>query len=104
MTQEVTGILNQFVEALRREKIPLQRLFLFGSVARGEQHEWSDIDVAVIGPAFDKDRIEEMARLHFIAQRIHPAINPVPLRPEDLHDRFSIIAEAIRRDGQEVSF
>lgn len=103
MTKDTERILRQFAEALRRENIPLHQMFLFGSVARGKQHEWSDIDVAVVGPAFDKDRIEEMIHLQFIARRIHPALSPVPLRPDELQDRFSTIADAIRKEGQEVS-
>ncbi len=37
---------------MRRLGVPVQRAYLFGSYARGEQHEWSDIDVALIADAF----------------------------------------------------
>ncbi len=31
---------------------PLRQAILFGSFVRGEQHEWSDIDVALIADTF----------------------------------------------------
>ncbi|MDR2448752.1 MAG: nucleotidyltransferase domain-containing protein [Prevotellaceae bacterium] len=33
--------------------IRLQKVFLFGSFAKGTQHEWSDIDVALVADEFD---------------------------------------------------
>jgi predicted nucleotidyltransferase len=33
--------------------IPLRKVFLFGSFAKGTQHEWSDIDVALVADEFE---------------------------------------------------
>ena len=103
MTQDTEATMILYMEALEREHIPCQDLFIFGSVARGEEHEWSDIDVAVVGPAFGADRIEEMVQLRVVAQKIDPAISPVPLRPEDLEDRFSTIGQVVQREGKRIN-
>ena len=42
-----------FVTAAEELGIPVSRVILFGSVARGEADEWSDIDVVVVSPLFD---------------------------------------------------
>lgn len=102
MTKQLHQTLTPFIHALRAHHIPVSRLFVFGSAARGTQHAWSDIDVGVVGQAFGPDRFDELVTLYRIAQDVNPAISPVPLRPEDLNDHFSTIAEAIRREGQEV--
>lgn len=102
MTTTARQSVTKFIAELHHQHIPVEQTYLFGSAARNEQHEWSDIDLAIIGPSFAKDYFEELLQLHRIAQTIDPALSPVPLRPADLLDRFSPIADAIRRDGQEV--
>lgn len=78
-------------------------MFLYGSWAKGKQNQWSDIDVAVVSKQFGKDRIDEMVTLRMAALPINPAISPFPMREEDLNDRFGVVADAVRKDGQELS-
>ncbi len=47
-----TNKVRQFAEELRQLHIPLRQVILFGSFARNEQHEWSDIDVAIVADGF----------------------------------------------------
>ena len=102
MTQGIQQKIKQFGKALEDLGVPFSSLYLFGSNARGTAHEWSDIDVAVVGPAFAKDRIDETVRLSVIASKIDPAFSPVAMRPEDVQDRFSMIGTAIRKEGIEI--
>jgi len=102
MTYDIQQKLKKLEQKLRDNQIPFQSLFLFGSSARGTAHEWSDIDVAVVGPAFGKDPIDETVRLSLIASPIDPAFSPVAMRPEDLEDRYSSIGTAIRKEGIEI--
>ena len=41
-----------FVAEIRRIGVPVKQAILFGSYARNEQREWSDIDVALVSDAF----------------------------------------------------
>lgn len=56
--------LNRMTEILIREYAP-EKLVLFGSVAQGEIHEWSDLDLVVIKRTEKPllERIEEVLRL-----------------------------------------
>jgi len=38
-------LLNRFYKALLGEKIPVEKLILFGSYAKGNPKPWSDLDV-----------------------------------------------------------
>lgn len=102
MTEKIKKSLNVFHSVLRKEGIPVDTLYVFGSAARGTMHQWSDIDVGVIGPAFGTDRIAETVTLRGLSYDVNPAISPIPLRPEDLQDRYSPIGQAIRREGIEI--
>ena len=94
--------LEQYARVLRERNIPVQKMFLYGSWAKGKQNQWSDIDVAVVSKQFGKDRIDEMVTLRMAAMSINPAISPFPMRLEDMDDRFGIVANAVRKDGKEL--
>ena len=46
---ELRAALNEWLERARSE-FRLERAYLFGSFARGDLHEGSDIDLVLIGP------------------------------------------------------
>jgi len=48
---EVADIIRSVVGELE-PRIPVTKLILFGSYAGGSPKRWSDIDIAVISPAF----------------------------------------------------
>jgi predicted nucleotidyltransferase len=54
MVDQHTAIdtVKKFADALKGQGIKLREVILFGSYARGEQHEWSDIDVALFADEF----------------------------------------------------
>ena len=51
-----TGIREQVIEEIRilAEKYQIEKIYLFGSRARGDYHRTSDIDLAVSGGEFDR--------------------------------------------------
>ena len=51
-----TGIRDQVIEEIRilAEKYQIEKIYLFGSRARGDYHRTSDIDLAVSGGDFDR--------------------------------------------------
>lgn len=77
--KEIIEKINKFVRELRRRKIRVAKVILYGSRVSGKAHEYSDIDVAIVSPDFGKDRYNEGARLFEIASEIDTRIEPVPL-------------------------
>jgi predicted nucleotidyltransferase len=59
---ELDQLIGEFAGALRR-RIRLDRIVLFGSRARGEATEDSDIDLLVISPDFGRDPLADMVLL-----------------------------------------
>ncbi|KJU82209.1 DNA polymerase beta domain-containing protein, partial [Candidatus Magnetobacterium bavaricum] len=58
--------------------INIDSAYLFGSFAKGNEGQWSDIDIAVISSGISEDRLEERVRLMLIASDIDNRIEPVP--------------------------
>lgn len=50
--QSALKIAKQFVDEVVAQGLPLHRALLFGSYTRDQQHELSDIDIALVSDAF----------------------------------------------------
>ena len=46
------NIAKEFVEAVNKSGVPIYAAYLFGSHAKGLQHEYSDIDLALVSDVF----------------------------------------------------
>ncbi len=73
--------LKRATEVLVREYQP-QRMILFGSLAHGAVHEWSDIDLAIVKetPSRFIDRIGDV--LHLVHPRV--AFNVIVYTPKEV--------------------
>lgn len=86
-----------FIRRVKKE-LPVEKVILFGSYARAEATEYSDIDIVVISNAFSKMR--EKARfdvLYKLSKNIYPDINAFGYTPEEMKNvnRYTSLYEAI---------
>lgn len=74
--------LTRLAETLRRD-LPVEAVYVFGSFARGEEHEGSDIDLLVVGdlPGRAPDRVGEVLR------RTDLPVEPIIVRRSTLERR-----------------
>ncbi|MBI5603785.1 MAG: nucleotidyltransferase domain-containing protein [Deltaproteobacteria bacterium] len=99
----IRQIINSYIKELKKKKIKVAKVILFGSHASGRAHEYSDIDVAVVSPDFGKDRYREGAKLFEIACTIDPRIEPVPISLISFkNDTWIPIIYEIRKNGIEL--
>jgi predicted nucleotidyltransferase len=47
-----TDIVRNYAREIEKQGVNLRTVILFGSFAKGRQHEWSDIDVALVADDF----------------------------------------------------
>ena len=92
---------RRYIEALASIGIHVRRLILFGSFARGDADESSDIDLVVIAPEFDAPR--EVALIEKLWQATIAAdnrIEPIPCGEREWEtDQGRPIIEIARREG-----
>lgn len=94
--------LRRYKEKLIENKIPVKRVILFGSYAKGTAKPWSDIDIAVVSSSFGQDYFDETLQLMRARRDINLSIEPHPFHPDDLKDTFDTLAHEVMRHGQEV--
>lgn len=98
--KEIRIKIREFVKELKRQKIIVTKVILYGSRVSGKAHEYSDIDVAIVSPDFGKDSYRDGARLFEIAGKIDPRIEPVAISLKSYEeDTWIPLIYEIRKNG-----
>ncbi|HEA29725.1 MAG TPA: nucleotidyltransferase domain-containing protein [Leeuwenhoekiella sp.] len=95
----VLEIVHRYAEAIR-EKFEFNRLFLFGSYAKGSFHEDSDIDIAVVFSDFD-NALYMQWELMRLRRDLDIRIEPHPFRERDFEVSNPLVHE-ILQSGLEI--
>jgi len=92
--ESVLRVIEMFRQALEKKKIKIQTIILYGSCAREDYQEGSDIDLIVISKSFSKigywDRIELLTDVIY---ELYEPIEAVAMSPEDWADGDSMFVE-----------
>lgn len=87
----------RYKDALIENKIPVRAIYLFGSYARGNPREDSDVDFCVVSQAFGKNDFDEMVKINQIAKLVSFDIEAFPVSSKEYQKRSNpFIAEAIK--------
>lgn len=100
--QSIVDAVQNYIRVLRDDGIPVDFAVLYGSYARGEATEWSDIDLMIISPLFDRPRLhEDTDRLWYATLRADVRIEPVGVGTKQWETDDGIpLIEIARREGQ----
>ncbi|MBN1507537.1 MAG: nucleotidyltransferase domain-containing protein [Sedimentisphaerales bacterium] len=101
----IVDIVRQYLRNLAQHGILARMGVIFGSYAAGHPHQWSDIDLVVVSPAFDgtfsRDAINSLWR---VAARTDSRIEPIPCGERQwAEDTATPIIEIARREGIQVT-
>ena len=97
----IISAIGRYVLALSTFGIHTNRLVLFGSFARGDADEYSDIDLVVIAPEFDGPReLTLVEKLWLATASADNRIEPIPCGEREWEtDGSRPILEIARREG-----
>jgi predicted nucleotidyltransferase len=99
----ILDIIGDFVKAVKKEGIRVDKVILYGSYAHGRERKDSDIDVAIVSRDFGKDPVEEGMMLFRIAGNIDHRIEPYPVSVKSyLKDTWVPLIYEIRKNGKEI--
>jgi len=78
---------RSFAESIRSQHVSLRKVILFGSYARNEQRQFSDIDVALVADEFTGFGFQDVGLISAaISQKQFVAIEPHTFSPEQFAD------------------
>ncbi|MBM4401813.1 MAG: nucleotidyltransferase domain-containing protein [Candidatus Cloacimonetes bacterium] len=102
LKKSIKSKIEKFYSELKEAGFSVREIILFGSQAKGDAKDYSDIDLAVISNSFGKDYLEEMMALKKLASKVDFSIEPHPLTPVDLKEEFNPLADEVRKWGIRV--
>ncbi|MHB8791027.1 MAG: nucleotidyltransferase domain-containing protein [Desulfobulbaceae bacterium] len=105
MAQIDTVVLDRvrsFLKKIDQAGISVSHAYIFGSHARGQADEWSDIDIAIVSPNIGPDRFEERIRLTEIAINIDDRLEPLPFSSDNFNDGDPLVRN-IKKEGIPVT-
>lgn len=100
--KKIEKTIHNYIIGLRKDKLPINKVILFGSFAKGNQHEWSDIDLCVVSPKF-KDFFDTLQYL-FSKREYTPGhhIEPMGFNLRDFNSKDSALVQEIKKHGIEI--
>lgn len=103
--KDAIAILRKYLGNINRSGLPIRKAFLYGSYARNEATESSDIDVLLVSDMFDTQDDTILSKPWSPKLRFDYRIEPYVIGTKRfLDDDVSLILEMVRREGIEISF
>lgn len=102
--QDAIKIVRQYVQNLNNSGIVILKAFLYGSYARNEASETSDIDVLLVSEAFDTDDDLVLSKPWSPKLRPDLRIEPLAVGAKRFEtDDTSPIIEVVRKEGLQIA-
>jgi predicted nucleotidyltransferase len=93
---------RNYAKEINEHGVNLRRVILFGSYARGTQHEWSDIDVALVADDFTGVGFLDRQRFSAIGIKTPYYIIEPKTYPTDYFAESDPFIEEIKKTGIEI--
>jgi predicted nucleotidyltransferase len=104
LQQDALNIARQYVANLNKAGIVIYKAYLFGSYARNQAKEGSDIDILLVSDAFDTDDDVILSKPWSPKYRNDYRIEPVAVgRKRFQTEDNSIMLELVRQEGIEIN-
>ena len=97
LTKKTKQEVLDYIKLIKKDKIPVEKAFVFGSQAKGKTHLWSDIDVCIISSKF-KDYFQSLHYLLIKSYQIKSIIEPHPYHPKNFVNEDPLVWE-IKKTG-----
>jgi predicted nucleotidyltransferase len=98
---EVLNIAREYADEIK-SRFDVRKIFLFGSYAKGNYHDDSDIDIAVVFVDYD-NRIERQVELMKLTRNIDSRIEPHPFRESEFTAANPMVGEIVKY-GKEITY
>lgn len=97
LPKKVREDVKDYIEVLEKDRLPIDKVIVFGSQAKKTSRRESDIDVCVISPKF-KDKFKALHYLLMKSYELKALIEPHPYHPKDFVNEDPLVWE-IKKTG-----
>ena len=102
MDKAINKTITDYIKLIQQEYPDFVSVYVFGSYARGNSNQDSDIDLAIIFRNLDDSkRFDIQVQLMLLTSQIDTRIEPHPISYNDFHSDNPFVVE-IKRTGFEI--
>ena len=102
INKEIADIVDKYI-AIVKENYDVVAIILFGSYAKGTEHEDSDIDIAVVTDDIKTDKFDEEVKLTLLRRKIDSRIEPHIIKVEDYENDETPFVVEVKNTGIKVA-
>jgi len=95
ITTELKNTLRRYIDELEKHKFHVKTAYLFGSHSRGENSEYSDIDVALVSDQFEGNPFLDKEKIRRITIDVDYRISPFPYKTKDFTEDDLFVKEIL---------
>lgn len=98
---KIKKTIKVYLGILKKDGLPIQKVYLFGSWARGKAHQWSDIDLCIVSAKFKNSRqaLDYLWGKRIVNKKVH--IEPIGYSLKDFIDEDPLVWE-IKKTGKVI--
>ena len=104
ITTRLKNTAIRFSRAIENQGIPVAKVIIFGSYAKGIASRQSDIDLCIVSSEFGKDSVGELQFLLKQSRKIDDRIEPIPVSAEEYKNTASPLIFEVKKFGKEIFF
>ena len=102
INKEIADIVDKYI-AIVKENYDVVAIILFGSYAKGTEHEDSDIDIAVVTDDIKTDKFNEEVNLTLLRRKIDSRIEPHIIKVEEYENDETPFIVEVKNTGIKVA-
>lgn len=102
INKEIADIVNKYI-AIVKENYNVVAVILFGSYAKGTEHEDSDIDIAIITDDIKTDIFDEEVKMTLLRRKIDNRIEPHIISIDDYENDETPFVVEVKNTGIKVA-
>lgn len=102
INKEIADIVDKYI-AIVKENYDVVAIILFGSYAKGTEHEDSDIDIAVVTDDIKTDIFDEEVKLTLLRRKIDSRIEPHIIKVEEYENDETPFVVEVKNTGIKVA-
>lgn len=97
LSKKIEKNVKEYIMVLKKDKLPIKKVVVFGSQVKKTARIGSDIDVCIISPKF-KDSFDALHYLLMKSYEVNGIIEPHPYHPNDFVNEDPLVWE-IKKTG-----
>ena len=102
INKEIANIVDKYITIVK-ENYDVLAIILFGSYAKGTEHEDSDIDIAIITDDVKTDKYDEEVKLTLLRRKIDNRIEPHIISINDYENDETPFIVEVKNTGIKVA-